>query len=264
MNFSLGTLLSVSALALCAVPFVACGSSTSGSDKDGTGQQNLQTGDGGGDADDCDGEEAGSIEECELPNGDPGTRTCEVVGEGEYQWGDCQVDGSAASTPLVISFDGAPVEYASSMATFDINGESSVLTDWPTAKTPWLAVDWNENGRIDDGSELFGSGVVLSNGQHAENGFIALAELDVNHDGVVDAKDPMFGKLVLWSDANADRTSSSSELETLASRGVSSISVGYQNDKSCDARGNCEIETASITVSGSPSAKVIDIHLAHR
>src|SRR5262249_54443520 len=69
----------------------------------------------------------------------------------QWQYADC-------NTPLVLSFDGAPVEYRIDSAhAFDLNGTRSQVTDWPTARTPWLALDRDGNGRIDDGGELFGS-----------------------------------------------------------------------------------------------------------
>jgi hypothetical protein len=129
-------------------------------------------------------------------------------------------------------------------------------------------MDVDGNGRIDDGSELFGSGVVLSSGAHATNGFAALAELDANHDGTIDARDPGFQKLVLWADANADKQSSAFELSSVASRGIVSIDLSYSENPICDARHNCEIERASMTFVGADGAvrtgTVVDVHLAHR
>jgi hypothetical protein len=60
------------------------------------------------------------------------------------------------------------------------DGTMSVITDWPTSTTPWLALDRNGNGRIDDGGELFGSATLLRSGEPASNGFVALRELDSN------------------------------------------------------------------------------------
>ena len=58
------------------------------------------------------------------------------------------------NTPLVLSFDGAPVEYLTDDGhAFDLSATTSQVTDWPTARTPWLALDRDGNGSIDDGSE---------------------------------------------------------------------------------------------------------------
>ena len=65
-------------------------------------------------------------------------------------------------------------------------------------------LDLDRNGRIDNGSELFGVGTKLANGQHAGNGYEAMAQYDSNRDGVLDAKDARFKDLVVWVDANHD------------------------------------------------------------
>src|SRR5262249_54811465 len=131
---------------------------------------------------------------------------------------------SAASTPLVFSFGDARVSFdARQGGAFDLAGrQTSVVTDWPTAATPWLALDRNGNGRIDDGGELFGSATVLASGNFASNGFEALAELDSDGDGRITPHDARWGELVVWADANGDRASQASELTSLESMGVRS------------------------------------------
>jgi len=53
----------------------------------------------------------------------------------------------------------------------------------------------NNNGVIDSGRELFGNSTVLTNGQLATSCYQALAELDTNHDGIIDANDLNFSSL---------------------------------------------------------------------
>ena len=53
----------------------------------------------------------------------------------------------------------------------------------------------NNNGIIDDGGELFGDQTVLSNEQLATDGFQALADLDANQDGIIDANDAQFANI---------------------------------------------------------------------
>lgn len=85
----------------------------------------------------------------------------------------------------------------------------------------FLAVDKNGNGKVDSGSELFGD----INGY--PDGFANLAVYDENKDGVIDAKDSVFEKLVLWKDSNHDGISKTSEVKKLKELGVVSISLKF-------------------------------------
>ena len=114
--------------------------------------------------------------------------------------------GVDSVTPLVLAFRGEAVQFNTAVAAgFDLTGTMSVRTDWPTSTTPWLALDRNGNGRIDDGGELFGSATVLRSGEAASDGFAALRELDSNDDGRIDAGDEQWGRLLVWSDVDSDR-----------------------------------------------------------
>ncbi len=202
----------------------------------------------------------------------PGSRFCELDDQGNWGWSDCAADPppppGAGSTPLVLSFDGAPVTFASTLGAFDLAVTQSVVTDWPTASTPWLALDRNGNGAIDDGAELFGSATVLRSGERATNGFIALAELDSNGDGRITPEDAAWSSLRLWSDENADRVSSAAELSPLSARRILSIDLRYTEGRRCDARGNCEIERASFRWADESGVEhtgtIVDVHLRHQ
>ncbi len=171
------------------------------------------------------------------------------------------------NTPLVVSFDDAPVQLtrADAAATFAFAPGTPVASDWPTASTPWIALDRDGDGAIDSGAELFGD---HSGGDHFANGFRALAELDANHDDVIDARDPAFARLVLWSDRDGDRKSSPDELQPLAQRIVSISLDASTADVRCDARRNCEGERAAITWRDADGAlrrgSVIDVYLPAR
>lgn len=54
----------------------------------------------------------------------------------------------------------------------------------------FLALDTNENGKIDDGSELFGT--------KSGNGFADLSLYDDDKNGVIDENDAIFDKLRIW------------------------------------------------------------------
>ncbi|CAN5920863.1 hypothetical protein BH11MYX3_BH11MYX3_43600 [soil metagenome] len=170
------------------------------------------------------------------------------------------------NTPLVVAFDRQPIVFTRS-GTFAFQPGAPAATDWPTASTPWIAFDRNGNGAIDSGAELFGSDTVLPGGATATNGFLALAALDSNHDGRIDASDLDFASLVLWSDRDGDQRSSSTELTALSAT-IVSISLANHIDARCDARDNCEGERASFTWRDAGGAlragTVVDVYLPRR
>ncbi len=214
--------------------------------------------------------EEGHGESCAPEGEDPtvpmGNRTCVKNDKDQLVWTVCALPPS--STPLVLSFDGAPITFQSSERAFAINGTMSVATDWPTAKTPWLALDRNGNGSVDDGGELFGSATLLKSGERAENGFVALRELDTDGDGQLTSADAGWSQLSLWNDGDADRVSSTAELTPLGARRLVSIDLAYGVERRCDDAGNCEIERAGfryVDEAGvEKSGVIIDIHLRHR
>ncbi len=166
------------------------------------------------------------------------TATCDA----HYNQGQlCTVD-----TPLVVSLDNGPVVFAGA---------------WPTAHTPWIALDANHDGAISM-AELFGSWTVMPDGTTAHDGFAALAQLDANHDGVIDARDPAFSSLLLWAD-NGDRRATPDELRPLAAT-IVSISLDAHLALACDARGNCEGMRATLVwrdAAGTHAGSVIDVSL---
>ncbi len=88
------------------------------------------------------------------------------------------------TTPLVLVFGGERVSFADDdgQSAFDLAPAGLAPqqpTDWPTAQTPWLALDRDGDGRITSGAELFGSATMTATGP-AAHGFAALADLDDN------------------------------------------------------------------------------------
>lgn len=174
------------------------------------------------------------------------------------------------NTPLVLAYDDGHVTFTSERgASFDLSRDGGApATDWPTAATPWLALDRDGDGRITSGAELFGSATRLASGELATNGFEALRELDDDHNGFLDPRDPSFTKLVVWSDVNLDRASTPDEIVSLAAAGVTSIDLHDRRAPRCDARNNCEGERSAfgfVDASGAPRVgAVIDVYLPAR
>ena len=145
-------------------------------------------------------------------------------------------------TPIVLDLNGNGFLFSDAQrgVTFRINAcGSTVRVGWPEGSDDvWLALDRNGNGRIDDGSELFGNAVSLKDGGFAVNGYMALADWDDNDDQWVDADDAVFPSLRLWNDANRNAISEPLELQPLLDRGVEAIGLRYRNSPYRDAWGN--------------------------
>lgn len=230
---------------------------------------------------------------CEL-DGEPGTRACtassgwSACAVGECAPGDmrsCGFGGLSArcyrnpetnryefydndcNTPLVLAFQREAVTFTHPSGSFDVVGSgASHDTDWVSAATPWLALDVDGNGRIDDGAELFGSMTRLPNGTRARQGFEALAALDDDHDGRITPRDAAFARLLVWRDADQNRTSSARELTSAQSEGLVAIELGYRVDRRCTGTA-CEVERASFTfrsAAGIHEGDVVDVHFAVR
>jgi hypothetical protein len=130
---------------------------------------------------------------------------------------------------------------ASDGVSFDVNGDGvaeRVAWTEPSSSVVFLALDRNDDGRIADGSELFGTGTTRTDGSRAKNGFEALKDFDADSNGVIDARDPIYSSLRVWKDSNHDGFSDSGELFTLSSVGVVSIFTDYRQNKRVDKFGN--------------------------
>ena len=171
----------------------------------------------------------------------------------------------SCETPLVVAFDSQPIEFVpAATARFAFVPGAPAATDWPSAATPWIALDLDGDGSITSGAELFGSSTVLPGGSRATNGFAALAVLDANGDGVLDARDPMFAKLVLWSDRDGDHRSSPDELRPLSSV-VTQIPLAFTRDPRCNDSGDCEGERGALhwrdAAGADHAGAVVDVYI---
>ncbi|MBO4395153.1 MAG: hypothetical protein J5819_02255 [Eubacterium sp.] len=117
--------------------------------------------------------------------------------------------------PLVINFGTGSAELTDSHFEFDIDcdGELDNIALLGQA-CGYLAIDLNEDGRIGDGSELFGT--------KSGDGFADLAVYDVDGNGWIDENDPVFDKLRIWS-RDPDGTE---HLAGLGIRGIGAIYLG--------------------------------------
>lgn len=168
-------------------------------------------------------------------------------------------------SPILIDLggDGFDLSDHSTGVPFDISGFGlPEKISWTTSNSDdaWLVLDRNENGKIDDGTELFGNFTEQPNSSFP-NGFIALAELDLstnggNSNGRVDDGDTMFRSLRLWRDANHDGLSEPSELSTLASARITGIDLDYHISKRTEKHGNKFQYRAKVYVQSQRGGKV--------
>ena len=94
--------------------------------------------------------------------------------------------------PLVINLDGNIAGLSDQTFFFDLDGDGE-KEEISTLKSGsgYLALDLNEDGVINDGSELFGT--------KTGNGFADLAKYDQDGNGWIDEDDEVWSKLLIWT-----------------------------------------------------------------
>lgn len=130
--------------------------------------------------------------------------------------------------PLTLDLDGDGIETISANAgiVFDFDGDGTRTgTGWVKGDDGFVVLDLNNNGTIDNGSELFGVDTVKRDGKLAIDGFDALRELDSNSDGMFDIQDDQFSKVQIWQDLNQDGISQVHELKSLADLSITAINL---------------------------------------
>lgn len=119
---------------------------------------------------------------------------------------------ASLTDPLVINLEGNVAELSDQTFFFDIDadGEEDEISRLGSG-SGYLALDKNGDGKINDGSELFGA--------KSGNGFADLAAYDEDGNGFIDEGDSIFAKLKIWMmDENGKQ-----QLVSLKEKGVGAI-----------------------------------------
>jgi hypothetical protein len=159
---------------------------------------------------------------------------------------------------------------------FDLDGDGTPeQVAWTEADSDdaWLAMDRNGNGRIDDGSELFGNHTRAYADRadpQAANGFEALKFAQGPSygqsyaDSQIDSRDAVFPRLLLWRDRNHNGISEPEELEPLSGSGLLAISTDYRSSRRVDRHGNEFRQRAKAFWADSESSYIYDVWLKYR
>ncbi len=171
--------------------------------------------------------------------------------EPEYGWNGSSCVPTPGS-PIIIDTarDGYRLTSVEDGVAFDLDGNGTLeQMAWTRADSDdaFLALDRNGNGRIDDGTELFGNytpAYVGARHPRAPTGFEALRFLEGpdfgvgRADGMIDARDEAFGRLLLWTDSNHNGISEPEELRPAHAAGVGAIGTDYKEKRRVDRFGN--------------------------
>jgi len=144
----------------------------------------------------------------------------------EYKAGDALID------PLALNFDGKGIGLSSEKIEFDLNSDgNSENISFLEKGSGFLVLDKNQNGMVDDGSELFGPST--------NNGFLELKAYDYDQNDWIDENDAIYFQLNLWTkDENGG-----DQLSSLKDYDVGAI---YLNS----ARTNFDLEEGQLRESG--------------
>ncbi|AMK79045.1 MULTISPECIES: hypothetical protein [Methylomonas] len=125
--------------------------------------------------------------------------------------------GDAVKTdPLVINFDGTAAELSNTRFQFDIDANGSLdQIAGLKAGSGMLALDKNQDGLINDGSELFGP--------KSGDGFADLATYDDDKNQFIDAGDAIYTQLRIWQ----RHEDGSQQLFALGDKNVGAIYLGH-------------------------------------
>ncbi len=167
------------------------------------------------------------------------------------------------SSPLALDFSGKGFlpGKQSEGPVFDVDGDGFRERMSSLGKTAGLlALDLNNNGLIDNGTELFGDATFVSaKNAKAAHGFEALAQYDLNQDQMIDFRDLVYSDLRIWMDLNKNGISEPAELLGLEEVGVAEIDLRYLDGSDFDIYGNNALQRSVFRTPSGLTRYIADI-----
>jgi len=123
--------------------------------------------------------------------------------------------GDALKDPLVVNFHGSAAQLTQDKFSFDIDADGSKdQISFVAPGSGFLALDTNNDGIINNGSELFGA--------RSGDGFAELAAYDADKNGWIDENDEVYSRLRIW----AKNASGENQLLALGDKGIGALYLG--------------------------------------
>lgn len=162
--------------------------------------------------------------------------------------------------PVVLDLDGDGIELltneqAADVQLFESDGIHYIEGGWVAPDDGVLAIDLNGNGRVDTMDEF----VFTRLDPEAESDLEALAVLDSNGDGVLDAADDAFADLLIWQDLNTNGLCEDGEAISLIEAGIVSIDLSLANRVDQEVAGHDIVHLSTFTRADGTTGEVGDV-----
>lgn len=174
-----------------------------------------------------------------------------------------ETNAAALKDPILVQFGSQGLGEISGESDFDINNDNA-LNKLPifSGDVGYLVYDINQNGKADNGTELFGP--------QTGNGFTEMAKLDSNHNGFIDQEDEHFDKLYLWKpgdeqvtgDLETEQITNQGQWISLSDIGIYAINLAGQNSPYSfyDQQGEIQAQLRQSSFALNESGNVLGVH----
>lgn len=175
---------------------------------------------------------------------------------------DCAGGGTAPASPLIIEdqrgFGITTLDPNAYNVLFDIKGDGIKRRISCVKDGSFLALP-NARGEVKNINQLFGDNTVGPDNKKAANGFKALAKYDLNFDGVIDANDAVYNRLMLWKDDNCNGVAEARELYEIERAGITAIFTNYRNMYQVDLYGNLTLQRSIVRFGDRDIRRIFDV-----